>query len=255
MEAPQSALDAALGQVKRIAEKEQRALAEQLNQGVRRLRQAADMAEWTATLVDVTGRFCAKSTLVPAAEAKAAALASVIESGELAVAARTRDEVSDRFAGPGRVYLFPVAKAFVLVAEEPAEPSALELLTSVAALARPQDKTLLAIAPAPPAAPARPGWESLPKADQETHLRAQRFARVKVAEMLMAYPDAVAVGRDGGRLYDTLQLPIDAARRQYESDFMNAAATMVDYLHVELVRTLAQDDDIRLGEEYPGPLV
>jgi hypothetical protein len=51
-----------------------------------------------------------------------------------------------------------------------------------------------------------------------------------------------------------LQLPIDGARRQYESDFMSASATMVDYLHLELVRTLAQDDDMRLGEEYPGPL-
>jgi hypothetical protein len=253
MEAPQSALDAALGHVKRIAESEKRALAEQLNQGVRRLRQAADMAEWSATVLDITGRFCSKSTLVPAAEAKAAALASVIESGELVVAVRTRDEVSDRFAGPGRVYLFPIAKAFVLVAEEPVEPSALELLTSVAALARPQDKTLLAIAAAP-APVARPAWESLPKAEQEMHLRAQRFARVKVAEMLMAYPDAVAAGREGGRLYDTLQLPIDGARRQYESDFMSASATMVDYLHLELVRTLAQDDDMRLGEEYPGPL-
>ncbi len=254
MEAPQSALDAALAQVKRAAEAEQRAVAEYLNQGVRRLRQAADMAEWTGTLLEITGRFCGKPTLVPAAEAKAAALASALETGELLVAARTRDEVSDRFAGAGRVYLFPIAKAFVLVAEEPVEPSALELLTSVAALARPQDKTLLAIGAAPAAA-ARPGWESLPKAEQELHLRAQRFARVKVAEMLMAYPDAVAGGRSGGRLYDTLQLPIDGARRQYESDFMGASPTMVDYLHLELVRTLAQGDDVQLGEEYPGPLV
>jgi hypothetical protein len=30
---------------------------------------------------------------------------------------------------------------------------------------------------------------------------------------------------------------------------------MLDYLHLEMVRTLAQDDAELLGAEYPGPLV
>jgi hypothetical protein len=30
---------------------------------------------------------------------------------------------------------------------------------------------------------------------------------------------------------------------------------MVDYLHLELVRTLANDDAEALGKDYPGPMV
>jgi len=30
---------------------------------------------------------------------------------------------------------------------------------------------------------------------------------------------------------------------------------MVDYLHLELLRTLANDDSDLLGKDYPGPLV
>ena len=30
---------------------------------------------------------------------------------------------------------------------------------------------------------------------------------------------------------------------------------MVDYLHLELLRTLANDDADLLGSEYPGPMV
>jgi hypothetical protein len=30
---------------------------------------------------------------------------------------------------------------------------------------------------------------------------------------------------------------------------------MVDYLHLEMVRSLADDDAILLGPSYPGPLV
>jgi hypothetical protein len=30
---------------------------------------------------------------------------------------------------------------------------------------------------------------------------------------------------------------------------------MVDYLHLEIVRSLAHDDDRLLGSSYPGPMV
>ena len=36
---------------------------------------------------------------------------------------------------------------------------------------------------------------------------------------------------------------------------MTSSPTMVDYLHLELVRSLANDDAILLGPNYPGPLV
>jgi hypothetical protein len=30
---------------------------------------------------------------------------------------------------------------------------------------------------------------------------------------------------------------------------------MVDYLHLEILRSLARDDDRLLGQSYPGPMV
>jgi hypothetical protein len=30
--------------------------------------------------------------------------------------------------------------------------------------------------------------------------------------------------------------------------------SMLDYLHLELVNALADGDEVRLGDEYPGPL-
>ena len=35
---------------------------------------------------------------------------------------------------------------------------------------------------------------------------------------------------------------------------MSAAKSMVDYFHLELVHTLANDDPALLGQDYPGPL-
>ena len=47
---------------------------------------------------------------------------------------------------------------------------------------------------------------------------------------------------------------IDVARETFQKTFFAAAPTMVDYLHLELVRTLANDDPELLGKEYPGPM-
>ena len=46
-----------------------------------------------------------------------------------------------------------------------------------------------------------------------------------------------------------------AARESFREKHMSASPTMVDYLHLEMVRSLANDDADLLGPEYPGPLV
>jgi len=56
-------------------------------------------------------------------------------------------------------------------------------------------------------------------------------------------------------LYETLRGPIDAAREQFRKDFFAQCSSMVDYLDLELVRTLANDDAELLGTNYPGPMV
>ena len=87
------------------------------------------------------------------------------------------------------------------------------------------------------------------------HLRAQRFARVQVAEMRLYEPEAVQAGRTGRNLYETLHRNIDDARGEFQRSFFATCPSMVDYLHLELVHTLSNDDPELLGKDYPGPLV
>ena len=86
------------------------------------------------------------------------------------------------------------------------------------------------------------------------HLRAQRSARVQVAEIRLFEPEAVQAGRTRHDLYGAVRAGIDAAREVFHKTFFTATPTMVDYLHLELVRTLANNDPELLGKEYPGPL-
>jgi len=97
-------------------------------------------------------------------------------------------------------------------------------------------------------------WWDLSRDEQQMHLAAQRFARVQVAEMRLARPDAVRSGRDQRDLYGALQEPVNAAREKFREQFMTVSPTMVDYLHLEMVRSLADDDLNVLGPNYPGPL-
>jgi vacuolar-type H+-ATPase subunit D/Vma8 len=98
-------------------------------------------------------------------------------------------------------------------------------------------------------------WFSLSREDRELHLRAQRFARVKVAEIRLYQSENVKNGRAAHDLYTSLKVEIDSARDAFRSEFLNASDSMVDYLHLELVRTLANDDAAVLGQDYPGPMV
>lgn len=81
-------------------------------------------------------------------------------------------------------------------------------------------------------------------------LEARHFARIRVAEMLLYRHDAVRSGREGRNLYTTLRKEIDSARDVYASQF----GFLEDYLHMELVQTLAKGDPGVLGADYPGPL-
>jgi hypothetical protein len=123
---------------------------------------------------------------------------------------------------------------------------------------------LVRIAPAPAvatlaevAAPAPrkvASWEDLPAGEQQIHLRAQRFARVQAAEMRLREADAVQAGRAQKNLYETLRQQIDGARTAFRKAYFATCRSMVDYLHLELVKTLANDDVELMGQGYPGPL-
>jgi len=106
-----------------------------------------------------------------------------------------------------------------------------------------------------PLAPEKTAWESLAAEEQQIHLRAQRFARVRAAEMRLHEGPVVLAGRSRRNLYEALRGPIDEARGQFRRDFFARCPSMVDYLHLELLRTLANDDGELLGADYPGPMV
>jgi hypothetical protein len=103
-------------------------------------------------------------------------------------------------------------------------------------------------------APAIAVWDTLSKQDQELHLRAQRFARVQVAEMRLYKSRQVRSGRVDRNLYGALKEEIETSREAFRRQFLAASPSMADYLHQELVRSLSNDDPSLLGPDYPGPL-
>ena len=203
----------------------------------------------------------------------AAALAAAVESRDPVVTATAPFEVSERLASllghdpESRASLYPIVAGggvpAVVYVWGAVEGSAIELLTQVAAsvwneIARPPAPPLVQIAPAPEApAPAETSsaWERLSVEEQQIHFRAQRCARVQAAEMRLHEPEAVQAGRTRRDLYNALRKPIDAGRETFRSSFFAVCPSMVDYFHLELVRTLANDDAELLGKDYPGPMV
>jgi hypothetical protein len=203
----------------------------------------------------------------------APAFASVVATSDAMVAVRTRGELSDALAGvfgeePGlRFHLFPIATRdrvlAILYADSagPMEISALELLAGIAGTALDSlsgrastPAQLVRISAGERTGAGIGAWFELSRQDQELHLRAQRFARVQVAEMRLYKSDSVKEGRARRDLYAALKAEIDSARELFQRDYLTATPTMVDYFHLELVRTLANDEAELLGRTYPGPL-
>ncbi len=271
-----------------------RETAERLNQAVRLLQQAESQEGFWAALADGCSGFASGLALfaVEAAGLSAiavrgvsqdvqqafsslnfpldggAALKAAITSFEPVVAAATPSEVSQELISliahspEQRVSVFPVisggnAKALAY-AWGTVERSAVELLCSAAGagygrFAIQPTADLVTITPA--AVNASPKWDDLPAEEQRTHLRAQRFARVQVAAIRLQKSSAVQSGRARGDIYEELQPALDAAREEFKAKFFAACPSMVDYLHLEILKTLANEDAELLGRNYPGPLV
>ena len=212
----------------------------------------------------------------------APAFQAACDSGEPVVALYGEAELSAPIvqafgaAAGTRAHLFPLNSngraVGVLYAEGDrgaCDSNALELLATLAAAVWESRRNVpetsrpgpqLITLQAPPAAPRAPdvppqAWTQLPAEDRDHHLRAQRFARVRVAEMRLYQSALVLEGRRTHSLYRLLQEEIDRGRDEYREHFLNSCESMVDYFHGELVKTLANDAEELLGEGYPGPLV
>jgi len=76
---------------------------------------------------------------------------------------------------------------------------------------------------------------------------ARRFARVAVAGIVLHEFDAVRRGRIESSIYTNCAASIDTARGKYRENY----AGLPDYLHQEIVRTLAGNQPELLGTNYP----
>jgi hypothetical protein len=270
-----------------------RDLTDWLNQTARRLKQAETREVWIHSMLDAAASFCGKAALflvtpkglklasheggapeIPVSSAPA--FAGAIESKDTVVTIGTAKELSQTVttllgdASDRRVYLFPIVvrqhAAAVLYAEpdgEYVDVSALELLVSLASSSIEMTETVTVTQPGPdlvqlataePPKAAAKTWADLPKSEQEMHLRAQRFARTQVAQMLLHKVHQVRSGRASNNLYGALRGDIDAGREAFRQQYLETCPSMVDYYHLEVVRTLARDAGDALGPDYPGPM-
>jgi hypothetical protein len=260
-----------------------------LNETARRLRGAESRDEWIRTLTEAAAPHCGRAVLFaltpkglsmgdhpPIPLASAPAFGSAVESKDTVVAVGTARELSQTVssllgdASMKKVYLFPIVVRQNVVAilyaeggEQAVDVGALELLAFLAAASidatetvvrKTADSDLIRITGSASQPAAAPVWTDLPRPEQELHLRAQRFARTRVAEMLLHKVRQVHAGRDTNNLYGMLKQEIEAGREAFSREFIETCPSMVDYLHLELQRTLAKDNPIALGPDYPGPL-
>ena len=227
--------------------------------------------------------------------ASAGAFASAVETRDPVVSLRTPAEVNEALSvasAQERAHVLPIVNDTRVVAllfaadQEYMDVNALELIAGIASLvlerranvalhtqiaapaasweaARTAAEATSASTPAssPNGAAALsstklglPAWVDLTEEQRSLHIRAQRFSRVTVAEMQLSRPEACRQGREQASLYTMLRPEIDSARETYRKQFMTIPS-MVDYLHLELVHTAAEGDELKLGAEYPGQLV
>lgn len=208
--------------------------------------------------------------------ASAAAFAGAIQAKDPVVAMRRPSEVTEALSAADsneRAHIFPITNGARVVAllfaadQEYMDVNALELIAGMAsAVLERHSNVSLHAQIAPPLSGGEtssngrlskmtlPAWADLDEDQRSLHIRAQRFSRVAVADMQLAHPEACRAGRERGDLYLLLKKEIDAARESYRRHFLTIPS-MVDYFHLELVRTAAEGDELKLGAEYPGQLV
>jgi hypothetical protein len=268
--------------------------AEELNQAARRLRQAEKFTDLAGVLADCAASFCDRCAVFEIAGETATvragrgiqggavalletagALRAAMESGDPVSALATPGEVSQavvnlfKHSNGERVSLFPIDQSGFLYACGNLRHAPLELLATIAGTAYkttrksapPELVSITSAAPAgdsepqPAAGPAARNWSELDPKEQRLHLRAQQFARTEVAQLRLHRSQAVVRGRADANLYAALRVEMDALRETFQAKFLSPSPSMVDYVHLELLRTLANDDAALLGPDYPGPLV
>jgi hypothetical protein len=91
--------------------------------------------------------------------------------------------------------------------------------------------------------------------ERKLHTDARRFARLLVSEIKLYNEQKVSEGRSNSDLYARLREYIDRSREMYGKRVKPEVTQRYDYFHHELVTTLAEGDEAKLGNAYPGATV
>ena len=260
---------------------------ERLAQSLRRLRQFENETQWSNVVADAS-QLAAKRVIVFSINsdklrfhaargfdndmsglpeiplAQAGAFEAAVASSEPAVALKTQRELSAALTtrigedASQRIAVYPITtrqRVAALVYAEDADGPLLDAIVTAAGaaleahLSLPKaSSNMVAISPAA-------GAPFITRDEEERHSRAQRFARVQVAEIRLYDSQAVKAGRADANLYRALKPQLDEVRRVYQEQYLKNAPNMTDYLHQEILRTLANGNQELLGPDYPGPLV
>lgn len=91
--------------------------------------------------------------------------------------------------------------------------------------------------------------------ERRLHNDARRFARLLVSEIKLYNEQKVKEGRESSDLYERLREAIDRSREMYDKRVQPPVAAKFDYFNYELINTLAEGDEGKLGGSYPGATV
>ena len=91
--------------------------------------------------------------------------------------------------------------------------------------------------------------------ERRMHTEALKFARLLVSEIKLYNEQKVTDGRAGNNLYERLREPIERSREMYDKRVKPEVTQKYDYFHHELVNKLAEGNQAKLGNAYPGTTV
>ena len=86
--------------------------------------------------------------------------------------------------------------------------------------------------------------------ERRPHSDARRFARLLISEIRLYNEQKVIEGRESGDIYELLREAIDRSREMYEKRVQPDVSAKFDYFHYELVNSLAEGDEEKLGVGY-----
>ena len=179
----------------------------------------------------------------------------------------------DDYAAPTQDYQFPETPAvevspsnetarFESAPFEPIVSSPVEDYSSNGKTATPEVETFEPVVsePVAPTAPVKSRFSDrnvdLPievgEDERRLHNDARRFARLLVSEIKLYNEQKVKEGRETQDLYDRLREAIDRSRDMYDKRVQPPVAAKFDYFHYELVSSLAEGEQAKLGGSYSG---